>query len=146
MCGHLVSVRVGLCNANLFACLHVYSCSQVFLTNTSLLRLFQYSHSRTDISPAKVTGFALRYWVTNQSGPRIRPRYSYLSTCPPQISVTEVNMWSNGDHTHSTLAWLWATIFLIKHRLRPWRRINRDASHKLPEPKCDVFALLIFLD
>lgn len=77
--------------ASVHACVHVFR--RAWLTT---FQLFQHR-----VSPVKVAGFTRRYSVTDQSGARISWPGSFLSACPPRISLTEVRMWSNGDHTCS---------------------------------------------
>lgn len=84
----------------------LFVCSRLFLKNTSPLQLFQ-RFPQLD-PPEEVARLTARCWVPNQSGGRVwSPRYSYLSTCPPQLSATRgqavVKRW---PHTHS----LWTSV------------------------------------
>lgn len=94
VCVFMSPVCHALKPASVHACVRVFR--RVWLTT---FRLFQHH-----VSPVKVAGFTWWYSVTDQSGARISWPGSFLSACPPRISLTEVRMWSNGDHTCS-LVW-----------------------------------------
>lgn len=130
--------------ASVHVCVHVFR--RVRLTT---FQLFQ-----RRVSPAKVAGFTRRYSVTDQSGARISWPGSFLSACPPRISLTEVRMWSNGDHTCS-LVWDQKSVnFKLYMCFYLWRCIGWIAGHlkskicqiHLKRPSADSFSVWIWLN
>lgn len=107
--------------ARVHACVHAFR--RVWLTT---FQLFQHR-----VSPVKVAGFTRRYSVTDQSGDRISWPGSFLSACPPRVSLTGVRMWSNGDHTCSLVRDQKNTNFKLCMCFYLWRKVSRTQTSRL---------------